>query len=67
MNTKPWSDVSDIELREQELKEEIKCLKAKLQKKDRELRHYWKLAESWMHDYDKLKAKYEPKEVVHGE
>lgn len=47
-----------------EIKEELKDLRAKLRKKDRELRHYWKLAESWMHDYDILKAKYEPTEIV---
>ena len=43
-----------------ELQEEISKLKRDLQRLYKENRHVKRLAEAWMHDYDKLKAKYEP-------
>lgn len=43
-----------------ELREENAKLKRDVQRLYKENRHMKKLAEAWMHDFDKLKAKYEP-------
>ena len=42
----------------------IQKLRAQLAKCNRERLDYEKLANEWMHDYDKLKEKYEPTEMI---
>lgn len=49
---------------EDDLVDEIDSLKRRLRKITKERNEYKKLAESWMKDYDKLKQKYEPSEIV---
>lgn len=50
-----------------ECSREIKSLKADIRRLRNEIRMWKKTAEAWMHDCDKLKAKYEPTTLVCSE